>query len=110
MCSAYLRGVNITVSILLQRAVILAEYEAGEDDAFVAAGLCFQAADVTLRVRRIADDQQPVRSADFLKSLDNEVRVVFRLQTRRSEEHTSELQSHVNLVCRLLLEKKKKKK
>src|SRR6266480_6103287 len=29
--------------------------------------------------------------------------------TIRSEEHTSELQSHVNLVCRLLLEKKKKK-
>src|SRR6266571_6099809 len=28
---------------------------------------------------------------------------------RRSEEHTSELQSHVNLVCRLLLEKKKQK-
>src|SRR5580698_4058631 len=27
----------------------------------------------------------------------------------RSEEHTSELQSHVNLVCRLLLEKKKTK-
>src|SRR5438477_3208557 len=26
----------------------------------------------------------------------------------RSEEHTSELQSHVNLVCRLLLEKKNK--
>src|SRR5260370_4795578 len=30
------------------------------------------------------------------------------LQIRRSEEHTSELQSHLNLVCRLLLEKKKK--
>src|SRR5260370_20216203 len=28
----------------------------------------------------------------------------------RSEEHTSELQSHLNLVCRLLLEKKKKGK
>src|SRR5260370_27140639 len=28
---------------------------------------------------------------------------------RRSEEHTSELQSHLNLVCRLLLEKKKNK-
>src|SRR5260370_25881718 len=27
--------------------------------------------------------------------------------TSRSEEHTSELQSHLNLVCRLLLEKKK---
>src|SRR5690242_21797873 len=33
-----------------------------------------------------------------------------RIGGRRSEEHTSELQSHVNLVCRLLLEKKKKKK
>src|SRR5260370_18599729 len=32
-----------------------------------------------------------------------------RLSTTRSEEHTSELQSHLNLVCRLLLEKKKKK-
>src|SRR5260370_21735785 len=28
----------------------------------------------------------------------------------RSEEHTSELQSHLNLVCRLLLEKKKQAK
>src|SRR5690554_7445385 len=30
-------------------------------------------------------------------------------ETRRSEEHTSELQSRPHLVCRLLLEKKKKK-
>src|SRR5260370_38660883 len=30
-----------------------------------------------------------------------------RSQPPRSEEHTSELQSHLNLVCRLLLEKKK---
>src|SRR5438105_10097543 len=29
--------------------------------------------------------------------------------SKRSEEHTSELQSRVDLVCRLLLEKKKKK-
>src|SRR5580698_3262649 len=35
---------------------------------------------------------------------DEELRVAHS----RSEEHTSELQSHVNLVCRLLLEKKKK--
>src|SRR5438477_3805761 len=38
-------------------------------------------------------------------------RDLFSLRTywpgERSEEHTSELQSHVNLVCRLLLEKKK---
>src|SRR5207237_5385991 len=33
-----------------------------------------------------------------------------RREPRRSEEHTSELQSHLNLVCRLLLEKKKKKR
>src|SRR5438876_6006267 len=32
----------------------------------------------------------------------------FMLADRRSEEHTSELQSPVHLVCRLLLEKKKK--
>src|SRR5260370_28872925 len=31
-----------------------------------------------------------------------------RTVVTRSEEHTSELQSHLNLVCRLLLEKKKK--
>src|SRR5438132_7476632 len=30
-------------------------------------------------------------------------------EVRRSEEHTSELQSHSDLVCRLLLEKKKNK-
>src|SRR5690242_21597215 len=33
-----------------------------------------------------------------------------RARVHRSEEHTSELQSHVNLVCRLLLEKKKSPK
>src|SRR5438477_9177222 len=32
-----------------------------------------------------------------------------RSSSARSEEHTSELQSHVNLVCRLLLEKKKQR-
>src|SRR5260370_32738829 len=30
-----------------------------------------------------------------------------KVSMKRSEEHTSELQSHLNLVCRLLLEKKK---
>src|SRR5256885_11278969 len=36
-------------------------------------------------------------------------RSFLRLAATRSEEHTSELQSPCNLVCRLLLEKKKKK-
>src|SRR5260370_30271895 len=35
-------------------------------------------------------------------------RHVAKFGRARSEEHTSELQSHLNLVCRLLLEKKKK--
>src|SRR2546429_2936132 len=35
---------------------------------------------------------------------------VFLMGEERSEEHTSELQSRLHLVCRLLLEKKKKNK
>src|SRR5690242_21195771 len=42
--------------------------------------------------------------------LGNDFRSWYHSLQARSEEHTSELQSHVNLVCRLLLEKKKKKK
>src|SRR5260370_38585130 len=41
---------------------------------------------------------------------DDLMRVTLDIVMNRSEEHTSELQSHLNLVCRLLLEKKKKKK
>src|SRR2546422_10784098 len=37
-------------------------------------------------------------------------RTIRQSQDYRSEEHTSELQSRLHLVCRLLLEKKKKKK
>src|SRR5260370_21510519 len=39
---------------------------------------------------------------------DLSFRIGNRVLGNRSEEHTSELQSHLNLVCRLLLEKKKK--
>src|SRR5687768_18349715 len=42
---------------------------------------------------------RPLRSSPFPS----------RISTARSEEHTSELQSRLHLVCRLLLEKKKKK-
>src|SRR2546422_2620633 len=40
----------------------------------------------------------------FIAVLD----IKYRILSRRSEEHTSELQSRLHLVCRLLLEKKKK--
>src|SRR5690349_23892402 len=43
------------------------------------------------------------------EALVQEPRVLEDRQRRRSEEHTSELQSRRDLVCRLLLEKKKKK-
>src|SRR5260370_7796359 len=39
---------------------------------------------------------------------DAVINVLMSRGAERSEEHTSELQSHLNLVCRLLLEKKKK--
>src|SRR5688572_33361693 len=43
-------------------------------------------------------------------SVDPHARLFRPHHRSRSEEHTSELQSQSNLVCRLLLEKKKKKK
>src|SRR2546430_16446871 len=49
---------------------------------------------VRSHLRRRADDQALIAVDDLLE---------------RSEEHTSELQSQSNLVCRLLLEKKKKR-
>src|SRR5260370_20578699 len=57
----------------------------GEDD-------CQQSADAKRQKRY----QQRQHYSDVIRGL------------LRSEEHTSELQSHLNLVCRLLLEKKKK--
>src|SRR5687768_18181724 len=43
------------------------------------------------------------------KSNDQNVSLDYSRKTTRSEEHTSELQSRLHLVCRLLLEKKKSK-
>src|SRR5207237_9505996 len=46
---------------------------------------------------------------DLVRSMAGLMRLLdARHRIGRSEEHTSELQSHLNLVCRLLLEKKKK--
>src|SRR6202041_1595982 len=50
---------------------------------------------------RVFEDRYSKLPGSFLEALS-------RLFAQRSEEHTSELQSHVNLVCRLLLEKKKR--
>src|SRR2546425_6931053 len=47
---------------------------------------------------------------DRLHEIDDYVRYLDGVYAKRSEEHTSELQSLAYLVCRLLLEKKKNKK
>src|SRR5687768_18503827 len=49
-------------------------------------------------------------SACIVRNLSMSNSRSLRPTLRRSEEHTSELQSRLHLVCRLLLEKKKKKK
>src|SRR5437667_9412694 len=52
--------------------------------------------------RMVRDDHEQLQRASQIEA---------RVRSgRRSEEHTSELQSHHDLVCRLLLEKKKKNK
>src|SRR5690242_21867454 len=62
------------------------------------------------RSQRKADRNGGIdRIAALFENIDADLRRPRLLRhNHRSEEHTSELQSHVNLVCRLLLEKKKK--
>src|SRR2546422_7781316 len=56
----------------------------------------------------LSDGAQSLYPEQFAQ-LMREVRVIAEvIGRRRSEEHTSELQSRLHLVCRLLLEKKKK--
>src|SRR5690242_10973168 len=60
---------------------------------------------------RIRSPHQPRRARTHLARAQPDQKASPQISAKtRSEEHTSELQSHVNLVCRLLLEKKKKKK
>src|SRR5260370_25109010 len=68
----------------------------GQHEAFDALVSPSQAAN-WLRTHGLWSSEQSLDEEDFQRTL-----------ALRSEEHTSELQSHLNLVCRLLLEKKKK--
>src|SRR5574343_770127 len=65
------------------------------------------------RGRRLVSEEmakQSIPMEDFLMAIDDVHRINGTAVFMRSEEHTSELQSHHELVCRLVLEKKKKKK
>src|SRR5438034_8134485 len=53
---------------------------------------------------------RPVAFPSSERYTSSEVSRISGVSLRRSEEHTSELQSHSDLVCRLLLEKKKESK
>src|SRR5260370_5441797 len=67
-------------------------------------------ADVAADLHAVGAGVHPEGASDGAGDADESfhaAEVVFRAESR-SEEHTSELQSHLNLVCRLLLEKKKK--
>src|SRR2546426_9349721 len=66
---------------------------------------------VAADVRPPADLMAPLHPCPIVDSFPdvNNVQARKRHIVWRSEEHTSELQSPCNLVCRLLLEKKKKK-
>src|SRR5260370_12241631 len=58
----------------------------------------------------VRDEQDFARLQLFLQRPQFIHQLIVNVQAKscRSEEHTSELQSHLNLVCRLLLEKKKR--
>src|SRR5207249_10449869 len=66
-------------------------------------------AEQRMRFGRVAIGAQ-VEAEEAIRGAGVGVRDEPRLVTYRSEEHTSELQSRFDLVCRLLLEKKKKKR
>src|SRR5687768_18579351 len=51
-----------------------------------------------------------ITSSDSVRSRNVPSSIIHGFSGNRSEEHTSELQSRLHLVCRLLLEKKKKNK
>src|SRR3712207_7453439 len=60
------------------------------------------------RLRRHPEHRQPADERGLGHQRGRRRREHLRLELGRSEEHTSELQSRQYLVCRLLLEKKKK--
>src|SRR5256886_8496426 len=88
------RVANMTVSVRFYRDVLGMEIIYGGEDG------CFS----SLRTKDVKD---PILNLEQGSPVAHWGRMIFYVADVRSEEHTSELQSQSNLVCRLLLEKKK---
>src|SRR2546422_2147627 len=73
-------------------------------------GSTFSSATVNWMRARSGKRRWPPPNSSSIISSPSSTKTVFSRQERRSEEHTSELQSRLHLVCRLLLEKKKEHK
>src|SRR2546427_1848634 len=82
----------------LFRSLQLAYRRRGLDDAHLVAGVLAAADEMHVRVDEARNDGRALQVDGAAARAE---------RSARSEEHTSELQSQSNLVCRLLLEKKK---
>src|SRR5690606_7755771 len=83
-------------------------FRAGGASGTIAKAMSAYDKDFSDAIYGVEDDGRYVTEARLRKMLTHEMDLIEKRLTRdRSEEHTSELQSRENLVCRLLLEKKK---
>mgnify|MGYP006979370968 CR=1 FL=1 len=90
----WISRISLWVSVLLTTAIVIWYYQSNPPES-----------PEVVRMRVFFKE----KNRDVMKfiSMDRNEQIAFAF--KRSEEHTSELQSRTNLVCRLLLEKKKKK-
>src|SRR5690606_40113322 len=98
----YRSATTLIYTLSLHDALPILQLREGLDEGRVVEGTCraadaFELGERLLRVHGAADGD----------ALEFHQRLRHRPAAVRSEEHTSELQSRENLVCRLLLEKKK---
>src|SRR5690554_7048170 len=107
--------VNKSVVESKELALQAVSFTVGLEDAGVSLFLTIANKDVELNDIKEAIDEEIIKIQNELVSekefqkVKNQIENDFYSSNSRSEEHTSELQSRPHLVCRLLLEKKKKK-
>src|SRR5690625_5974117 len=93
-CEGLLNSIKINICYRVKVGDVLAEIESNESLK-------------TYQIRAPISGRIVQRHANIGESTQDQT--LFSIVNLRSEEHTSELQSRGHLVCRLLLEKKKKK-